>query len=313
MRLAPIVLFVYNRLWHTKQTVEALQKNELAKDSELIIFSDAPKTDKHKKPVYEVREYIKTISNFKNITIIERDKNWGLANSIIDGVTKIVNKYGKIIVLEDDIVTSQFFLTFMNEALTIYEKDKQVMSVSGFSPPVINDLPETFFMRGVQIWGFGLWKRSWALFETDPNILLEKTKNKKFNKYMKKEAMTNFSKLLNEFVKGNHDSWAVRFYASAIINKGYTLFPKKPLTKNIGMDNTGIHCKGLDPYIKELYNSDIENNRVELKRSEHIHHCDEALIHFRKFFKKAKGRLYYRAKNRVKTILNKILNREKLV
>ena len=107
--LAPIVLFTYNRLWHTQQTVEALQKNELANESELFIYSDAPKNENAIEKVTQVREYIKSIDGFKKITIIEREKNWGLANSIIDGVTKIVNEYGKIIVLEDDLVTSPFF------------------------------------------------------------------------------------------------------------------------------------------------------------------------------------------------------------
>ncbi|MEN6292732.1 MAG: hypothetical protein ABFD07_12055, partial [Methanobacterium sp.] len=112
--LAPIVLFVYNRLWHTRQTVEALQKNELVADSELFIFSDAPKNESAIDNVTDVREYCNTITGFKKITIIERDNNWGLANSIIDGVTKIVNEDGRVIVLEDDLVTSPFFLMYMN-------------------------------------------------------------------------------------------------------------------------------------------------------------------------------------------------------
>ncbi len=102
-KISPIVLFVYNRPWHTKQTVEALQKNELAIKSELFIYSDAPKNKEAEEKVNEVREYIRAINGFKKVTLIERDKNWGLANSIIDGVTKIVNEYGKIIVLEDDL------------------------------------------------------------------------------------------------------------------------------------------------------------------------------------------------------------------
>ena len=116
--LAPIVLFVYNRPDHTRQTVEALQKNELAVDSELFIYSDAAKNENAEQKVNEVREYIKSIDGFKKITIIEREKNWGLANSIIDGVTNIVNEYEKIIVLEDDLVTSPYFLRFMNSSLS---------------------------------------------------------------------------------------------------------------------------------------------------------------------------------------------------
>ncbi len=111
---APIVLFTYNRPWHTRQTVEALKKNEFSQESELFIFSDGWKSDEDKPKVLEVRKYLKSIDGFKKINIIERDRNWGLANNIIDGVTKIVNEYGKVIVLEDDLITSPYFLKFMN-------------------------------------------------------------------------------------------------------------------------------------------------------------------------------------------------------
>ena len=116
MMAVPIVLFVYNRPWHTQQTIEALQKNDLASESELFIYSDAAKTEQDSLKVNEVRNYVHAIGGFKKITIIEREENWGLADSIIDGVTSIVNQYGKIIVLEDDLETSPFFLRFMNES-----------------------------------------------------------------------------------------------------------------------------------------------------------------------------------------------------
>ena len=105
MTVSPIVLFVCSRPEHTKQTLSALQKNDLASESELFIYSDAPKSEKAEKSVAEVRKLIKKIKGFKKVTVIEREKNWGLAASIIDGVTTLVNQYGKIIVLEDDLVT----------------------------------------------------------------------------------------------------------------------------------------------------------------------------------------------------------------
>ncbi len=129
IKLAPIVLFTYNRLQHTKQTVEALQRNELAKESYLFVFSDGAKKDFDAQKVEEVRKYLKTINGFKNVTVIEREKNWGLANNIIDGVTQIVNEYGKIIVLEDDLVTSPGFLKYMNEALDMYADEERVASI----------------------------------------------------------------------------------------------------------------------------------------------------------------------------------------
>ncbi|WP_082409637.1 glycosyltransferase [Methylomonas koyamae] len=156
MTLAPIVLFVYNRPWHTQKTVEALQNNELALESELIIYSDAPKYEDSKQAVLGVRSYIKSIIGFKKVTIIEREKNWGLAKSIIDGVTTVVNQYGKVIVLEDDLVTSQFFLKFMNEALNFYEGEAKVFHVSGYLYPINNEkLDSTFFFKANDMLGLG--------------------------------------------------------------------------------------------------------------------------------------------------------------
>jgi hypothetical protein len=164
---APIILFVYNRPWHTKQTVEALQKNELAKDSELFIYSDAPRDASAEQAVQEVREYIRNIDGFKNITIVERDENWGLAKSIIDGVTKIVNEYGKVIVLEDDHVTSKYFLNYMNDALEFYKDTKEVWHISGWNYPLggIFSSKKTFLWRVMNCWGWATWADRWQHFE----------------------------------------------------------------------------------------------------------------------------------------------------
>ena len=173
MNLAPIVLFVYNRPWHTKQTIEALQKNELAKDSELFIYSDAPKNKEAEKQVKEVRDYIKTISGFKKVTIIEREKNYGLAKNIIEGVTEIVNKYGKVIVLEDDLITSPYFLRFMNEALNFYENEEKVWHISGWNYPIdTNGLGDAFLWRLMNCWGWATWANRWKYYEKDVDKLI---------------------------------------------------------------------------------------------------------------------------------------------
>jgi GT2 family glycosyltransferase len=167
MELAPIVLFTYNRPVHTKQTIDALLKNTLATDSDIIIFSDYPKTEKVVESVKQTREYLKTIKGFRSIKIIERNENFGLANNIIDGVTTVVNQYGKIIVLEDDLLTSPYFLRYMNEALMLYENEKDVVCIHGYIYPVKQKLPDTFFLRGADCWGWATWKHGWDIFNPD--------------------------------------------------------------------------------------------------------------------------------------------------
>lgn len=245
--LAPIVLFVYNRPWHTQQTIEALQKNELASESEVFIFSDAAKNEQSTKKVIEVRNYIKKITGFKKITIIERDTNWGLANSIIDGVTKIVNEYGKIIVLEDDLETSPYFLKFMNESLNIYQFDEKVACIHGYIYPIEN-LPETFFIRGADCWGWATWKRGWEIFESDGQQLLNEVKRKNLQKEADFDNSYGYTKMLQEQIKGKNSSWAVRWYFSAFLKEMLCLYPGKSYVQNIGNDNSGTHCSITDDY-----------------------------------------------------------------
>jgi hypothetical protein len=241
MALAPIVLFTYNRPWHLMQTVSALLKNSLVSESEIFIFSDGPKNEDDESKVAEVRKYIKTIKGFKRVEIIERDKNWGLANNIIDGITKVVNQYGKVVVLEDDLITSPYFLKFMNDGLNIYEEEEKVISVHGYVYP-IKGLPEIFFLRGADCWGWATWKRGWDLFEKDGKKLLDELEKRKLTKLFDFKGAYPYTKMLKEQVEGKVDSWAIRWYASAFIHEKLTLYPGISFVKHIG--DLGTHVKG---------------------------------------------------------------------
>ena len=174
--LSPIVLFVYNRPWHTRQTLETLSKNILADQSKLYIYADGPKenaTDEQLRKINDVRKLIREKNWCREVEIIEREKNIGIENSTITGVTEIVNKFGKIIVVEDDIVTSVGFLKYMNEALDLYEKYEKVMYISGYMFPVKAKLPETFFLPITSYWGWGTWARAWKEFHSSGQQLKE--------------------------------------------------------------------------------------------------------------------------------------------
>ena len=176
---SPIVLFVYSRPWHTQQTVEALLKNELASESELFVFCDGAKSNasaEDKQNINEVRNYIRSIKemcpshstgcSFKSVIIYESNNNKGLADSIISGVTEIVNKYGKIIVVEDDIVTSPYFLRYMNDALNFYVDNKSIFSVNSFNPiPPDFIKTDVFTLKFMHCWGWSTWSDRWKFFE----------------------------------------------------------------------------------------------------------------------------------------------------
>lgn len=241
--LAPIVLFVYNRPVHTKQTIEALQKNELAKDSELFVYSDAPKNENAVNAVNEVRKYIQDINGFRKVTIITREKNWGLANSIIDGVTKIVNEYGKIIVLEDDLITSPYFLKFMNESLEFYKNKENVYSITGYSfTDDVNDLDSTYFLSLTSSWSWATWQDKWKTFERNKEKLEQFIRDKSNHKRFNFDDSYDFIGIAKENLINKNNSWAIYWHFNVFRKNGLTLYPKKSLVANIGFDGSGTNC-----------------------------------------------------------------------
>jgi len=245
IKIAPIALFAYNRPWHVAQTIESLKKNELCDLSDLIIFSDGAKDQTSSKKVEEVRRYLKDISGFRSVKVIEREFNFGLGPSIISGVTQVVNEYGRVIVMEDDLVTSNYFLRYMNDALECYENDNEVISIHGYCYP-ITGLPETFFLRGADCLGWATWKRGWVHFEGNGSELLRKLEQEKLISRFDLFGAYNFSQMLRDQISGKNSSWAVRWYGSALIKNKLTLYPGQSLVFHIGSDGSGTNCPSSD-------------------------------------------------------------------
>jgi sugar transferase len=299
--LAPIVLFTYNRLDHTKQTVEALRANLYAKESVLYIYSDAPKTEAAAEVVQVVRDYLHTIDGFREVHIVLREENWGLARNIMDGVTQIVNQYGKIIVLEDDIVTSRYFLKYMNDALEIYKDAPQVMNISGYICPIVTeDLPEVFFMHFSYCWGWATWKDSWSLFQRNPKKLIQEFTKDDIYHFTLEGAVDYWQQVIaNE--GGQLYTWAVFWGASIFRNKGLTLAPRNSLTLNVGMDGTGEHCGETDLYHVKVNQNPIQKFPLEIQELPlaRERHC--------LFFEKQKPSFFRRLARKGKNTIRKLL------
>jgi hypothetical protein len=239
---APIALYTYNRLTHTRLTVEALQKNTLASQSDLIIFSDAPKSKDHTSAVNSIRDYIRQIEGFNSITIIERETNYGLARNIIEGVTEICNQYGRVIVLEDDIVTSPFFLAYLNRALDKYANEKQVWHISGWNYPIDPDgLEEAFFWRVMNCWGWATWSDRWRHFHKDP-VKLTQSWSRQMIKRFNLDGTCDFWSQVKLNASGELNSWAIFWYATIFEQGGFCLNPARSLVCNIGHDGSGENC-----------------------------------------------------------------------
>jgi len=241
MTLAPIALFAYNRLWHLQQTVEALQLNEFAGESDLYVFSDGAKLDQDDDAVAAVRNYLVAVRGFKSVVICKREKNIGLAHNIISGVREICNLHDRVIVMEDDLVTSPFFLKYMNEALDLYETTAEVISIHGYIYPLKEEIPESFLLRGADCWGWATWKRGWILFEPDALLLLTELERQNLCKEFDFNGSFPYTKMLRDQIAGKNNSWAIRWYASAFLQKKLTLYPGRSLVHNIGNDASGTH------------------------------------------------------------------------
>ena len=269
--LAPIVLFCYNRPWHTQQTLDALSKNDLAHDSNLYIYCDGPKSGigiKALADIEETRNIVKNENRFKSITIIESESNKGLADSIIKGVTEIVNRFGKIIVLEDDIITSPGFLTYMNDALEVYKNEEKVMHVSGYMYPVKTKLPETFFIRPTSCWGWATWKRAWDSFEKDVEKQINGIEtNKGWNEFTIDGSYPSFKNQLYLNKNGVLNTWAIFWQTSVFLKRGLSLHPYPSLVQNIGFDGSGINCdlNTNSPYVWNSIANEIEVNKIKLQ------------------------------------------------
>lgn len=246
MKTAPLVIFVYNRLFQTQKMLEAIDGNILSGETDAFIFSDGAKNEKDQERVDAVREYIHRFmenSNFKSVTITEAPQNKGLANSIIDGVSEIIEKYGRVIVLEDDLVTAENFLQFMNDCLSFYERNDKVWSIGGTSYvlPSLKDYPYDVFAcyRGESC-GWATWLDRWEKVDWDISDYQAFLKDRKRKKQFRRGGQ-DMVEALQMQMEGKTDSWAIRWCYQESKEDMYTIMPVVSLITNIGWDGSGTH------------------------------------------------------------------------
>jgi hypothetical protein len=268
LKYAPVALFAYARLDHLKQTVASLLTNPQSGSTLLYVYCDGPKHEGHRAQVDAVRAYVDTIEGFASVTRTYRDKNLGLARSIISGVGEVLAGHGSVIVVEDDLVVSPHFLRFMNDGLMLYRDDQQVASIHGYCYPVDGALPETFFLRGADCWGWATWSRAWNHFEPDGRKLLEELKRTGLGRSFDLDGAYPFTRMLRNQVAGKNDSWAVRWHASCFLVNMLTLYPGRSLVNNIGADDSGTHCAATDDFLQTVSATPVPVIRLDLEENQ---------------------------------------------
>lgn len=266
--LAPVALFAYARPDHLAATLAALRANSLAAQTDLHVFCDAPRSEASRAGCDAVRALLRGLDGFASVQVTERPVNFGLARSIIEGVTEMLRQYPSVIVLEDDLVVSVHFLTYINGALQLYAYDEAVASVHGYIYPVGQALPETFFMRGADCWGWATWRRAWAHFNLDGTSLLADLRAKGLTRAFDFDGAYPYTRMLENQIAGRNSSWAIRWHASCFLRGMLTLYPGRSLVRNIGNDDSGTHSATNRDFDVTLATSAPMLERLPLQPSE---------------------------------------------
>jgi hypothetical protein len=285
-------------LHHLNTLFNSLQKNDLFKKSKVIVFSDGAKNEIDKDKIDKVRELLKIRLIPQNSEIIENNVNLGLSKNVIGGLNKIFQIYDRAIILEDDLELSPFFLNYMNDALNLYATSENVASISGYMYPIepkkfSNNF---FFLKLIESWGWGTWKRAWNIFENDSLQLKKKIDEKQLANEFNFESGISYYKMLTDNINGLNDSWAVRWYASTFLKNMNTLFPSKSFVKNIGVDNSGEHCS-----YTTVYDTLVNFDYKKLEKNHSLELLSDRLL-VQSFFRKIKYKRY------LDNVINKIKN-----
>ena len=266
-QLAPVVVFAYKRADKIKKCLRALEENILADKTRVYLYADGAKSDKDRSDVEETRNCIRRFEKkhgFAELTVRYRECNMGLANSIISGVTEIIEKYGKVIVVEDDLITSTDFLMYMNDALSYYKDIKEIGEISAFTHP-LKGLQryehDIYITRKAECWGWATWKDRWELADWEMSsypVFLKNRQKREFEKLQK-----GINNMLCMQMEGKLDSWAVRWCYSLFMNNRLTVYPKISRARNIGFDGSGVHCGATNLYQDETVNTRTEKCRFE--------------------------------------------------
>ncbi len=278
-RYAPVVVFAFNRPAQLERTLTALAANTLAAATSVHVFVDGPR---RREDVPKVVACVKAAEGrwpFATMKTTVRENNLGLANSIIRGVSTTLATHERIIVVEDDLVTSPYFLQYMNDGLETYADEKQVAEIHGWCfPHAVANPPETFFLRGADCWGWGTWRRAWRCFEPDSIKLLAQLKVTGQENAFNLDGTYPYTQMLKDQAAGKVNSWAIRWHAAAFLHGMHTLYPSRSLVENIGMDGSGTHCGATNLFTTQLADTPVAVTRLPVQENQQMREA------FKKFY-----------------------------
>ena len=251
----PIAVFTYNRPEHTQKVLESLSRCRRLDECAIFIFCDGPKSPKQTESVIASREIVRSFADKNPADVIIRENNWGLARSIVSGVTELCQRHGRVIVIEDDFVLSPSFIDYMLQSLDRYEDNERIYQVSGFMFPVENpEKPDVFFLSLTTSWGWATWNRAWTIFDWNAPGYQDLLSDKKVREQFDLDNSYPYYEMLKQRFSGKNDSWAILWWYAVFKAGGLVLHPKRSLVWVGGFDGSGTHCGKSEIKLREVNN-----------------------------------------------------------
>jgi hypothetical protein len=264
---SPVAVFAWQRPRHLQRVLDSLSANAEASDTDLFVFVDGPRHAREASLTDEVIKLTKGVTGFRSVSCHISERNLGLSRSITQGVARVLRDSNTVIVVEDDILVSQYFLRYMNDYLLLYENDEDVASIHAYVYPHDQLLPSTFFMRGADCWGWATWQRAWARYRPDGASLLAELVERNLGAEFDLGGVADYLDMLRDQIAGRNDSWAIRWHASTFLAGMFTLYPNRPLAMNIGADGSGSHGGFSTSFDVDLSQSPVEPSRIPVEES----------------------------------------------
>lgn len=251
---APIAVFAYNRLDHFEKMFAALRCCRGFDKSAVTIFLDGAKSEKDAPQVDKVRAFAKLL-NLPNVRIVERPTNMGLKASIFDGVGRLCKEYGRVIVLEDDLIVAPCILEYFNSALDKYKDETRIWSVVGYQydVPKLRNRDTALILPFAHCWGWATWDRAWSQFDISAPINNQTLKSRAFQRFFDATGVRDFTDMLGLAVQEKINSWFILWYYKIFTERGACIFPPVTYVSNIGMEAGGTHASALSPYAKLVH------------------------------------------------------------
>lgn len=242
--MTPLAFFAYNRPEHTDRALQALAENKLQHNLKFYFFSDGPRRAENGPEVEATRKVLKKWAPHFNAEIVERSENLGLARSIVSGTSWLCEHYGRVIVVEDDLIVEAGFLHYMQQSLSRYETCEEVMQIGGCSlvSPTLTGI-DAYFLPVTTTWGWATWQRAWKHFSWEPKNLAAISRDPNWESVFTVNGAYPYTRILEDRISGRNDSWGILWWYAVSTLGGLTLYPSRNLVTNKGFDGSGTHCK----------------------------------------------------------------------